>query len=297
MIGDLPPGWHPTASGAEGPCPFCFGTDRCWIRGTAGNLRASCSHCRAASADILNAVGDIAFDVRPPRRSEPLSADIIEFCRSLPPVAGAGLAYLRGRRLWPTSDVRWLPVERWSTSPIAWALTPTKRTGNLETPAAHGYPLAVMAGAIVYLWRDIELQVVGVQIEGVLRDGHSVPYRRRNGRTPKRFMLNGSQAKGAAFVARPLGWPDDPLHIAEGEPDALMLAAHVSGGVIAAHGGNMIPSLAPWCHGKHVTIWPDGDQPGENGARKLRDALLDDGQPVNVRFGPDDVCDRGVHHG
>lgn len=285
------------------PCPFCGGTDRCWIRGTAGNLRASCAKCPASSADILAAVGNIALpEHRIPRRREPLAPTIIEYCRSLPEVAGAGLEYLGSRErgcLRPTADCRWLPVEWWSTSPVAWVLARTKRTGNVETAGRIGYPAkALMAGCIVYLWRGLDLRVCGVQIEGVLHSGQPVPYVTHDGKRLKRYYLPGSTAKGAAFVARALGWPDDPLHVCEGEPDALYLAQNVEGGVIGAHGAGLLASLAPWCTGRHVTIWPDGDKPGEDGARKLRDILLDRGQTVKVRFGRDDVCARAaVCHG
>ena len=234
-----------------------------------------------------------------PRARDPCTnASTIGYCERLPLVFGRGLDYLRSRGLTPTFDCRWLPVEMWSTSPIATVLSPTKRIKNLDTVAAHGFPArSLMAGAIVWLWRSIELRVVGVQLEGILLDGRPVHYVRLDGQPVKRYLLAGSQAKGAAFVAKPLGWPDDPLHIAEGEPDALYLGAHVEGGVIGAHSAGLLPSLAPWCVGKHVTIWPDGDPPGEDGARRLRDILLDRGQIVDVRFGDGDVCERELNRG
>ena len=78
----------------------------------------------------------------------------------------------------------------------------------------------------------------------------------------------------------------------EGAPDALAAVtlglATPGEGVIAAYGAEQLPSLAPWCASRPVTIWPHGDPAGERGARALRDRLR---ERVRVHFGRRDLGD------
>ena len=217
-----------------------------------------------------------------------------------PTPTGPGDAYLRSRGFeapYP-SDVRWLPRLDWPEELRGW-LTPTRTydgprgTGlgpDTQVRADHGYP-ALCAGLLVWIWRRLPDGVPGVEVEGVSDEGRRVEFRRPGGSNVKRPAVPGSRFDGAAFIARASA-PGVRLHVCEGAPDALAAVtlglATPGEGVIAAHGAGQLPSLAPWCASRPVTIWPHGDHAGERGARALRDRLR---ERVRVHFGRGDLGD------
>ena len=227
-----------------------------------------------------------------------LDPELAFYLEALPAVEGAGLAYLAGRGLRPVRDVRWLPASAWPGSPWVSFLAPTRTYRGIdhgrECAADHGLPRSWCVGALVWIWRRRRGVVAAGEVEGVSDEGRRVEYRLRDGRTVKRITLPGHRFDGAVFVAR-VPARAARLHVCEGGPDALKVAAAApeGEGVIAGHGAGALSRMAPWCVGRPVTIWAHGDRDGERCARELRDRLLDRGQSVRVEFGAGDVAERG----
>ena len=299
---NLPPGWQRDGAGAKGPCPVCRSVSgrRAWARFYGGRWLAGCPGCGAQTRDVLPGLLGSGFAVAPIADRLPAALDpgLVGYLEALPAVEGAGLAYLAWRGLRPVRDVRWLPASAWPGSPWVSFLAPTRTYRGIdrgrECAADHGLPRPWCVGALVWIWRRRRGVVAAGEVEGVSDEGRQVEYRLRDGRTVKRITLPGHRFDGAVFVAR-VPARAARLHVCEGGPDALTVAAAApeGEGVIGAHGAGALSRMAPWCVGRPVTIWAHGDAAGERGARALRDRLLDRGQSVRVEFGAGDVAERG----
>lgn len=297
----LPPDWTPDGDGFKGPCPLCRGGGRrAWVRPYSGRWRAGCDSCDAKSAALVDALGlaggDVPAAAPVPAVRPVLDADAATWAAALPAVErGAGRLRLDRRGLRPAGDdLRWASLERLDGSPWASWIFPTRRAdqiiGGGLTSAARGFNRELLTGCLVWLWRlparGGALELCGLELEGVTDDGGRLDFVTGAPDPVKRISVPGGRPTAGAFIAaRPTV---DRLHVCEGGPDALMLAAVVPSGegVVAAHGAGALRRMWLWCRGRDVTVWAHLDPDGAAGAVKLAGAVLEAGRPVEIQIPP-----------
>ena len=244
-----------------GPCPSCGGDDRFHIRRRGPDALVGCRGCIDGGGTGFGAVLRAAFPerserVRRPERpvgaisrsrthgrkvrtaSDPTPdpADIAPdpraalvaqlWARSVPADATPGRLYLALRLAWPPhgigpelpAAVRWLDAN----------------TAPGKAPAAKWYGLPDgAAGALAFVWRDTHTEDPdprAVSMEAIGAAGERIE--------PRWRRTFGTRA-GAVFEARAPRGGDSPVHVAEGEADALALVLapwRGPGGVYAAGG-------------------------------------------------------------
>ena len=297
----LPDGWTPDGSGYKGPCPLCRGGGRrAWARPYSGRWRARCDSCGARSAALLSALG--MSGARAPAAvpaSTPVDTSAADWAAALPAVyRGAGRRYLDRRGLSPVADLRWADLAALDRAPFRWWLFPVRVAdrviGGGLTASRNGYNRALLAGCLVWIWRlparGGSLEVCGIELDGVTADGGRLHFSPRNGPEPvKRPAVVGTHPKAGAFIAaRPTGPGRGRLHVTEGGPDGLALAAFVptGEGVVSAHGARALLGMLPWCRCRSVTVWAHRDDPGKAGALELGRAVFRTGRPVYVNLPP-----------
>ena len=200
--------------------------------------------CGASAGDPTPDPADIAPD---PRAA--LVAQL--WARSVPADATPGRLYLALRLAWPPhgigpelpAAVRWLDANA----------TPGK------VPGAKWYGLPDgAAGALAFAWRrpgDADTDPRAVSMEAIGAAGERIE--------PRWRRTFGTRA-GAVFEARAPRGGDSPVHVAEGEADALALALAPwcgPGGVSAA-GGTSGKGIAPALGTGPVVLHCDGDKAG-----------------------------------
>ena len=294
------PNLRPAGRGKwKGPCPLCGGVDRFHVETRAdGNAIVGCRGCidgephasrRVRFGELVREVwaggGDTCALGRSPHRPSAKRApiDVARSAanpnRAMPtrlwaaaiPESDPVRRYLAGRGVWPPwlalpDTVRWLPA-----------------TELIATHAFEGLPsLSEMKGAMLCAFRppgvDLTSAPVSVNVETLTNDGYQTRPRFRKDRGPK---------TGAAFVVRSGGTNGaGPIHVAEGEADALAIACWRRVEAWAAGGSTLMPKLAlPLIRtGRTVVIEADGGVAGEYAAVALLEALASAGTNARIEW-------------
>ncbi len=288
-----------------GPCPSCGGTDRFHVSRRGPDALVGCRGCVDGGASGFAAVLRAAFpdrgrgESRPVAhetalpRSEPRSAQAedprIGLTRALwrsttPPDATPGRTYLAARDAWPPRGIGPdLPATvRWLAADAAPAVDRAAKWYGLPPGAA---------GSIVFAWRSPaapDRWPSALSLLAVSADGERLRWPMGRERGPK--MRTVGARGGLVFEARP-GADAEPVHLCEGEVDALGLALAPwtgPGRVLAAGGtGNMrglagsLPGVGP------VVLHADADGPGGAAAGRVRAAVLAAGRECRIEtYGP-----------
>ena len=285
----------------SGPCPLCGGVDRFHVESRAdGGAIIGCRGCidglpqvsrRARFGEIVRAVWAGSGDSRTSERStrRPSFAKAAREATRPEQMAAAQLwaaaiqdpgpvrRYLAARGIWPSCEplpgtVRWVPADE-----------------LIAARAFQGLPSAnAMAGAMVCAFRlpgaDPAFVPPAVNVEALTNDGQHTRPRFRKDRGPK---------TGAAFVVRPGNANEaSPIHIAEGEVDALAIAWWRRVEAWGAGGSSgVLPKLALplLLTGREIIIEADGDTAGRAAAGKIEAALKACGADVHVIRWPSGV--------
>ena len=197
-----------------------------------------------------------------------------------------GRAYLTVRNVWPPRglgpdlprSVRWLSRE------AAPAVDRAAKWYGLPTGAA---------GALVFAWRRDgdrpKAWPAALSLLAVTAAGERMRWFVRLGSRGAKTATLGSRA-GALFEAR-AGGDAEPVHVAEGELDALALAIAPWAGpgrVVAAGGTAGMKALAARGTGP-VALHGDGDRAGRGAGLKAATAIRDAGRECRIeRYGPDE---------
>ena len=185
--------------------------------------------------------------------------------------------YLAGRGAWPPYEplpdtVRWLPADE---------LVAARAFSELPVRSA-------MAGAMVCAFRrpgaDPASAPVAVNVEALTNDGQH---------TRPRFRKDRGSKAGAAFIVQASGMDGaGPIHVAEGEADALAIAwwRRVEAWGAAGSSG-VLPKLALplLLTGREIIIEADGDTAGRAAAGKLEAVLKACFAAVRVIRWPSDM--------
>ena len=197
-----------------------------------------------------------------------------------------GRVYLASRRAWPPAainwplppSVRWLPRER---SP--------KRD---ETTSWYGLPDEA-AGALVFAYRAqdaTEAEAVTLLCVSAAAERIAWPFQAG----PAKVRTAGNAGPAAVFEARP-GDPSGPIHVAEGELDALTLTLAPwcePGRVIARRGTSGLLAAAQTGSGP-VTFHCDGDGAGRKAAARAQPHVQSQGRHCQVKpYEDGDPADR-----
>jgi len=262
----------------KGPCPFCHGTDRfhVHVRGPREGL-FGCRVCRGFRA-ILDAAGwtrqpDRAREEhRRPAKARAEGGDAAAPAKEVWDAAeGAPLdiprRYLARRMVWPPAgtgpdlppSIRWLSHDR--------APGPRKGWGVIPADAA---------GAVLFAYRRGGV-IRSVEAEAVDADGR---------RPDRRWRRTAGERKGAEFLAARGAGPAAPLVVAEGPVSALAASwLHPGARVIGTGSADLLaqwhPSLGD---GRTIIIEADGDRPGRDAARTLRNRIEKAGGRVRIEF-------------
>ena len=195
--------------------------------------------------------------------------------------------YLTRRNAWPPFGIgpELPPTVRW----LAHAAAPERQPPPPEKMRWPGLPRHAI-GAMLFAWRapgEIDSPIQAITAIPIDQHCARMPWWASSG--PKTVTVGS--LKGAACETRP-GAPDEPVHAAEGEVDALALALSpwVSDGRVLAVGGTPgMRRLGELTLGEHlsVVIHPDGDPPGRAAARAATQALREAGRTYSrVRYAP-----------
>ena len=107
-------------------------------------------------------------------------------------------------------------------------------------------------------------------------DGNVIGIRLRCPKTSRKWALNGSRA-GLIFDPEGFIEPLDRLWVVEGPTDAAALLSidlHAVGVPSAGGSADLLVALARRVRPREIVIVADGDEAGQRGAERLRDALL-----------------------
>lgn len=278
----------------HGPCPVTGdGVDGCWwSRTDDGVLLVGCRKCSPGSgaldraqfrahADALDLAAPTAAK-RKQRKAPKLKAsdlpDILSLVVGDDPTGTPGAVYLKRRGC--GGDLPW--CVRWIRRPDAHAAGIVPRCPDSA------------AGVLVYLFATRTGKVSAAQIEAVNADGVRVlfPPPKSGGKWRKRPTVMGSLFGGGLATFRPALGNGFAAHVCEGPIDALVLRhSGVSGddAVVGVAGTAMMRQAALEGHSGPVTIWGDGDGPGEAAALKLAKEL--EGRYVTARSVEGDVAE------
>ena len=278
----------------SGPCPLCGGVDRFHVESRAdGGAIIGCRGCidglpqvsrRARFGEIVRAVwagsGDSRTSERSTRRpsfskaareaTRPEQMAAAQLWASAIPDPGPVRRYLAARGIWPSCEplpgtVRWIPADE---------LIAARAFGGLPNRSS-------MAGAMVCAFRrpgaDPASAPVAVNVEALTNDGQH---------TRPRFRKDRGSKTGAAFIVQASGMDGaGPIHVAEGEADALAIAwwRRVEAWGAAGSSG-VLPKLALplLLTGREIIIEADGDTAGRAAAGKLEAVLKACGAAVRV---------------
>ena len=289
-------GWRRIGREYHGPCPVSgAGRDCCFAsEGRGGAVLLGCRMCGArldseafrAHLDAL--VGEtarhLAPHATPDRAATQTTSELPERAwRASRPVDGTpGVLYLTTRGAWPASER--LPVA------VRWLTGESARRVNLHPSLPAG---AVGVGAILYRFASPgQANTSAVQLEAVDVHGARVMF----GSAGKRASVAGSAFAGGRRVFHAGGDPDRAIHLCEGPLDALALIHLARLGVVELDGGAVFAAAgtpgftAAACPGRGpVTVWPDGDGPGEMAAVKVKRELRRAGRDVAIRLCVGDV--------
>ena len=285
----------PTGRGKwSGPCPLCGGVDRFHVESRAdGGAIIGCRGCidgvpqvsrRARFGEIVRAVWAGSGDSRTSERStrRPSFAKAAGEATGPEQTAAARLwaaavsdpgpvrRYLAARGIWPSCEplpgtVRWIPADE---------LIAARAFGGLPNRSS-------MAGAMVCALRrpgaDPASAPVAVNVEALTGDGR---------RTRPRFRKHRGSKTGAAFIVQASGMDGaGPIHVAEGEADALAIAwwRRVEAWGAAGSSGVMPKlSLPLILTGRETIIEADGGAAGEIAAVMLLEALAGAGAEARI---------------
>ena len=282
----------------KGPCPSCGGTDRFHIRRSGPDARVGCRGCidgggtgfgaviRAVFPERFDTIGSpsISHTLRQTPKSpqpadtgpDPLVAQL--WTRAVPPDPTPGRLYLALRFAWPPhgigpnlpTTVRWLDVQ------AAPAKVPDARWFGLPDGAA---------GALVFAWkRSAGADPVAMSLEALDTAGRRIE--------PRWRRTFGTRA-GTVFEARAPSSGTDPVHVAEGEVDALALALAPwcrAGGVYAAGGTSGMrtdPERFTGLSGGPVVLHADGKPQGAAAASYAKARIQATGRECRIeRYAP-----------
>ena len=308
----------------SGPCPSCGGTDRFHVRRARDGHGAAvgCRGCIDGGGDGFGGVLRVAFGERdrgvegPERPVEAIPARTgespapvpsveprVRCARSLWDSAGAaddspGRAYLARRWAWPpvgTPDPA-SSGEGGTGAGVPNAMNATQLPASVRWLDATAAPkpdraakwyglLAGAAGALTFAWRTPDA-LAAVSLIAVSDAGERVRWFPRRDRLGAKVMTLGARS-GAVFEARPAPAPDAPVHVCEGEVDALALtlAPWTGPGRVVALGGTSgmkraaeLPGTGP------VVLHCDGDRGGEAAVRSARDAIEAAGRECSIAW-------------
>ena len=202
------------------------------------------------------------------------------WARAVPADSTPGRHYLARRLAWPPAGigpelpatVRWLARE----------------AAPGHDPAAKWYGLPDgAAGALVFAWRrpgDADPDPRAVSLESLDAAGK---------RIEPRWRRTFGTRTGAVFEARAPRGDGSPVHVAEGEADALALALAPwcgPGGIYAA-GGTSGKGIAPALGTGPVVLHCDGDKAGRRAVRAAADAIEAAGRECRVEWYAGDPAD------
>ena len=161
---------------------------------------------------------------------------------------------------------------------------PANRAGDLAPQLPAG-----AAGCLIYRFgTPSEQDTRAAQLEAIDVTGHRRPFVTAG----KRPSVRGSRFAGGARVFEARGGTG-AVHLCEGPLDALALVTRARFGLLDLGTGRVVGSagtsgftMAACAGAGPVTIWPDGDRPGQTAARTLRAALRRTGQPVRIVLAP-----------
>lgn len=201
-----------------------------------------------------------------------------------PAVAPEGRAYLAGRLAWPPADLPSAPdlppTVRW----LARAAQPPRD----ENAKWYGLPPSA-AGALVFTWlRPTGVEPCAVSLLAVTAAGDRVPWF-----GPQRVKVRTVATRvGAAFVARDAR-PELPVHLCEGEIDALALSLAPwtgPGTVLTAGGTAGMRRYEPIGTGP-VLLYCDPDRGGRTAALDASERLRATGRETRIVWSELDPAD------
>ena len=284
----------------KGPCPVCGGTDRFHVR--EGRDGAALAHCRQCPDGgflaLLREVFPERFErERPVRRPErPVGGDStpepadgpdpraafvrLLWARAVPADPTPGRLYLALRSAWTPAGIGpELPAT------VRW-LTREAVPGHDAAAKWHGLPDGAV-GALAFAWRrpgDADPDPRAVSFEALDAAGR---------RLAPRWRRTTGTRTGAAFEARAPASDADPVHVAEGEADALALVLapwRGPGGVYAAGGTPGLrtdPERFTALSGGPVVLHADGKPQGAAAASYAKARIQATGRECRIeRYAP-----------
>ena len=232
-----------------GPCPSCGGTDRFHIRRRDPDAIVGCRGCidgidgGSGFGAVLRAVfperpsrtardtigsPSISRTPRTPKSPQPADtgpdprAELVArlWARAAPADPTPGRLYLALRFAWPAAGIGpELPAT------VRWLA----RGGE---PRSYWPGVSDAAGALAFAWRRPDGELATLTLMAISAAGERVLWKREDTEGPgntKSWVIPRTSRAGTAFETRAPSCDADPVHVAEGEADALALA------------------LAPWC--------------------------------------------------
>ena len=198
-----------------------------------------------------------------------------------------GRAYLAARRAWPPASISWPlpPSVRW--------LPRERAPGRDETTSWYGLPDRA-AGALVFAIHaqggTTEAEAVTLLCVSAAAERIEWPFK-----SPAKVRTAGSGGPAAVFETQPGDDPSGPLHVCEGEVDALALALAPwceTGRIVARRGTSGMLNAAQAGTGS-VTLHCDGDPAGRKAAAAAQAHVQAQGRHCRIEpYEDSDPADR-----
>ena len=263
-------------------CPVCGGEDRFHVRiMPSGRTLAGCRGCidgrpkpdrQAAYGAVLQALGCKPSEPSRNTVTSAIKADNAKLALAVRLWEAAGAAdktpavtYLANRGVWPperTLPVRWLPA----TTPIAVRLD--------RLPAG-------TAGLMIFDWRQPgNPKLQAVSLEALTAAGQ---------RTNPRWRRTRGSKRGCVFSVPIQRNPGDPLHLCEGEADALAIRTWRKAEAWAVGGTGGFEAIVPMLPtDREICIEADAGGPGGRAAAATLAAIRGQGGKARIEWTSDD---------